>query len=121
MAIPDDVTVLPPVVIAGRAPGAPVVAPLDGRLGTADGVVAAALPGCVSPTPTSRPAAMPRTTPTLRNRGAVDMASTPPGGATAVRSLQHGRRRPWPAGSSARRHGCLLYTSPSPRDGLLSR
>src|SRR5450756_615856 len=74
MAVPDDVTVSPPVVIAGSAPGAPATAPLDARLGAAEGAAAAARPAWVRPTPTSRPAARLRGPPTPRNRDALDMA-----------------------------------------------
>src|SRR5664280_2578594 len=77
MAVPDDVTVPPPVEIRGSAPGAPVAMPLEGTLGAVDGAAAAARPGPVRPMPTISAAARPRATPTPRNRDRLDMAGAP--------------------------------------------
>src|SRR5450756_3230488 len=100
MAVPDDVTVSPPVVIGGSAPGAPATAPLDATLGAAEGAAAAARPGWVRPAPTSRPATRPRATPTPRNRDGVDMAGTPWSRTPEDRRVRTTRRDSWPPGSS---------------------
>ena len=77
MALPDAETLVPPVLTAGSAPGAPTVMPPEGGIGAAEGVVAAARPGAVRLTPTSTPTASPSASPMARNRGVGDVAGTP--------------------------------------------
>src|ERR1035437_6935400 len=100
MAEPDEVTVPPPAVLGGSAPGAPMATPLEGTLGAAEGAAAAARPGWVRPTPTSRPVTRPRATPTPRNRDGVDMAGTPWSRTPEDRRVRTTRCDSWPPGSS---------------------
>jgi hypothetical protein len=79
MAGPEDTTVavFDPPDVTVVVTGATAAPPPEATRGAAVGVVAAARPGWVRPTPTSKPTARPRAAPMPRNRDVVDMAGAP--------------------------------------------